>query len=309
MKLVYLGSPEAAVKPLHALVEAGHEILLVVSQPDRKRGRGSALVPSAVKATALELGLPVSDKASDVLDAVNAGAELGVVVAFGQLIRQPLLDALPFINLHFSLLPRWRGAAPVERAILAGDTETGVCLMGLEAGLDTGPVYEVVTTPIHDSDSLSSLRSRLVDIGAEMLVRRLAGGFETLGSAEPQVGESVYAAKIDPAEYAIDWSKPAGDIARLIRLGSAWTTFRGKRFKILEAEVTDASDAFEVDSSTDIAGPSGIGAVPGAIAGLTVSAGEGCLALRRVQPEGKAPMDAQSWRNGAQPTENDVMGQ
>ena len=109
MKLVYLGSPDAAVKPLRALVRSGHEIVLVVSQPDRKRGRGSALVPSPVKAAALELGLPVTDQVLDVLAAVNVGAELGVVVAFGQLIRKPLLDALPFINLHFSLLPRWRG--------------------------------------------------------------------------------------------------------------------------------------------------------------------------------------------------------
>ncbi len=294
MKLVYLGSPDAAVKPLHALVDAGHEILLVVSQPDRKRGRGSALVASPVKAAALELGIPVSDKATDVLAAVQAGAELGVVVAFGQLIRQPLLDAMPFINLHFSLLPRWRGAAPVERAILAGDSETGVCLMGLEAGLDTGPVYEVQTTTILPTDSLTTLRTRLVDIGTEMLVRRLSDGFNSLGSAEPQVGESVYAAKIDPSEYLVDWTKPAIEISRLIRLGSAWTTFRGKRLKILEADVAETAPP--------------LGA-PGSLIGLNVATGRGSLALLRVQPEGKAPMDAPSWRNGAQPNENDVMGQ
>lgn len=294
MRLVYLGSPDAAVKPLQALVRSGHEIVLVVSQPDRKRGRGSALVPSPVKAAALELGLPVTDQVLDVLAAVNVGAELGVVVAFGQLIRKPLLDALPFINLHFSLLPRWRGAAPVERAILAGDTETGVCLMGLEAGLDTGPVYESVATPILDADSLVTLRSRLVDIGTEVLVRRLSGGFHTLGTAEPQRGESVYAAKLGPSELRIDWARPAGEISRLVRLGSAWTTFRGKRFKVLEAEVASAGRSIRPT---------------GSLVGLDVVTGDGLVSLRRVQAEGKAPMDAHSWRNGAQPNENDVMGQ
>lgn len=294
MRLVYLGSPDAAVKPLQALVRSGHEIVLVVSQPDRKRGRGSALVPSPVKAAALELGLPVTDQVLDVLAAVNVGAELGVVVAFGQLIRKPLLDALPFINLHFSLLPRWRGAAPVERAILAGDTETGVCLMGLEAGLDTGPVYESVATPILDADSLVTLRSRLVDIGTEVLVRRLSGGFHTLGTAEPQRGESVYAAKLEPSELRIDWARPAGEISRLVRLGSAWTTFRGKRVKVLEAQVASAGRSIRPT---------------GSLVGLDVVTGDGLVSLRRVQAEGKAPMDAHSWRNGAQPNENDVMGQ
>ena len=294
MRLVYLGSPDAAVKPLRALVRSGHEIVLVVSQPDRKRGRGSALVPSPVKAAALELGLPVTDQVLDVLAAVNVGAELGVVVAFGQLIRKPLLDALPFINLHFSLLPRWRGAAPVERAILAGDAETGVCLMGLEPGLDTGPVYESVATPILDADSLVTLRSRLVDIGTEVLVRRLSNGFTTLGTAEPQRGASVYAAKLEPSEFRIDWARPASEISRLVRLGSAWTTFRGKRVKVLEAEVASAGRSIRP---------------AGSLVGLDVVTGDAIVSLRRVQPEGKAPMDAHSWRNGAQPNENDVMGQ
>jgi len=294
MKLVYLGSPEAAVAPLRALVAAGHEILLVVSQPDRKRGRGSALQPSPVKAAAAQLGLPVSDHVADVLGAVERGAELGVVVAFGELIRKPLLNALPFVNLHFSLLPRWRGAAPVERAILAGDAETGVCLMGLEAGLDTGPVFERVATPILETDDLSSLRSRLVELGTDMLLRRLSGGFVTLGSSEPQVGPSSYAAKLDPSEFAIDWTAPSSTIARLVRLGVAFTTFRGKRLKVLRAvPIAD--------------GGSGV-SVAGRVHGLRVRTGDGQLELVEVQPEGKAPMNAHSWRNGVQPTENDVMG-
>jgi methionyl-tRNA formyltransferase len=135
---VYLGSPEAAVAPLQALVGAGFDVALVVSQPDRKRGRGGALVPTPVKSAALELGLAVSDRVDD---ALTVGADLGVVVAYGRLVRPHVLARLDLVNLHFSLLPRWRGAAPVERAILAGDDETGVCLMRLEEGLDTGPVY------------------------------------------------------------------------------------------------------------------------------------------------------------------------
>src|SRR5438270_13832698 len=137
------------------MVDAGHEVALVVSQPDKKRGRGGALVPSPVKAAAIELGLPVSDKVDDVLD---TGAELGVVVAYGRLIKPHVLERVPMINVHFSLLPRWRGAAPVERAILAGDTETGACLMGLEEGLDTGPVYECVQVPIDPEETADELR-------------------------------------------------------------------------------------------------------------------------------------------------------
>src|SRR5205807_7717429 len=138
LRLAFLGTPEAAVPPLRALVNAGHDVVLVVTQPDKRRGRGSATMPSPVKAAALELGLPVTERVDDVLD---ANVELGVVVAFGRLIKPQVLDKVPMINMHFSLLPRWRGAAPVERAILAGDRETGVAIMQLEEGLDTGPVY------------------------------------------------------------------------------------------------------------------------------------------------------------------------
>ncbi len=144
-RLVFLGTPEAAVTPLQALVEAGFEVALVVSRADRRRGRGGGLVPSPVKQAALDLGLPVTERVEDVL-AEGIDADLGVVVAFGRLIRPHVLDRLPMVNVHFSLLPRWRGAAPVERAILAGDTETGVCVMQLEEGLDTGPIHALERT-------------------------------------------------------------------------------------------------------------------------------------------------------------------
>ena len=258
MRLVYLGSPEAAVPPLRALVDAGFEVALVVSQPDRKRGRGAALLPSPVKAAATELGIPLTDRVDDLLD---AGADLGVVVAFGKLIKPHVLDRVPMVNVHFSLLPRWRGAAPVERAILAGDTETGVCIMQLEEGLDTGPVYAVEHTAIGDHETAAELRDRLVDIGTKLLVQTLRDG---LGTPVPQEGEPTYAAKLEPEDFELDWEQPAEQLLRVVRLGRAWTTFRGKRLKILHA----------------------------------VASPDGGIEPTLVQPEGKAPMDAAAWRNG-----------
>jgi methionyl-tRNA formyltransferase len=283
-RLVYLGSPEAAVPPLRALVDAGYEVALVVSQPDRKRGRGGALVPSPVKAAALELGLPVSDKVDDVLD---AGADLGVVVAFGKLIKPHVLERLPMINVHFSLLPRWRGAAPVERAILAGDAETGVDIMQLEEGLDTGGIYAEERITIGPEESADELRGRLVALGTELLVRTLADG---LGEPTPQQGEPTYAAKLDPSEFELDWSRPAVELHRVVRLGRAWTTFRGKRLKVLAARLA-ASDA-----------------APGMIDGDVVGTGDSGLELVTVQPEGKGPQAASAWRNGARPQPGERLG-
>jgi methionyl-tRNA formyltransferase len=275
MRIVYLGTPEAAVPPLRALVDAGHEIVLVVSQADKKRGRGGALVPSPVKAAALELGLPVTSR---VLDVVDAGAELGVVVAFGRLIKPEVLDRVPMINVHFSLLPRWRGAAPVERAILAGDAETGVGIMQLEEGLDTGPVYVEERVAIGEDEGAEELRGRLVDVGTRLLVDALA---KPLPEPRPQVGEPTYAAKIEPDELRIDWTKPAEDIHRLVRIGRAWTTFRGDRLRILRAK------------------PSVSNLEPGVLDGALVGTARGALELVEVQPAGKGPQAASAWRNGA----------
>ncbi len=299
MKLVYLGSPEAAVPPLRALVDAGHEVMLVVSQPDRRRGRGSALSPSPVKAAALELGLPTTDNVEAVFDAAARGAELGIVVAYGKLIRPHLLRALPFLNIHFSLLPRWRGAAPVERALLAGDIETGVCLMGLEEGLDTGPVFRRVVTPIDRDEPVSALRDRLVAIGTEVLVDALRDGFQSLGAAEPQSGEVTHAAKLEPAEFRVEWSRPTVELHRLIRLGLAWTTFRGKRLKVLAASPVPAG------SGPDGAPSDG---VPGSVVGTCVATEDGWLELTTVQPEGKSPMNVVAWRNGFHPDPDEVLG-
>ncbi len=280
MRLAFLGTPAVAVGPLRALVEAGHDVALVVTRPDKRRGRGAALVPSPVKAAALELGLPVTDRIDDVLD---VGAELGVVVAYGRLIKPHVLDAVPMVNLHFSLLPRWRGAAPVERAILAGDEVTGVAVMALEEGLDTGPVYAVRERPVGPDETLEEVRSALSVSGTELLVGLLEDG---LGEPRPQVGEPTYAAKIDPSEHRLDWSRPAAELHRVVRLGQAWTTFRGRRLLVPRATlVTVRGDL----APGEIDGPS-----------LEVGAGGGgALALVAVQPEGRTVQPAASWRNGA----------
>lgn len=273
-----------AVPPLRALVEDGHEVRLVVTRADKRRGRGGALMPSPVKAAAAELGLTVTDQVDDVID---AGAELGVVVAFGRVIKPHVLAALPMVNVHFSLLPRWRGAAPLERAILAGDAETGVCLMELEEGLDTGPVYACEKVPIGPEETAAELRARLVDVGTELLVQALRTG---LGTPTPQGGEPTYADKIDPAEHHIDWTRPAVEVHRLVRVGDAWTTFRGKRLKVLRAKLS--SNGLE----------------PGAVDGLRVGTADGALELVEVQPEGKAAMAAAAWLNGAHPRSDERLG-
>jgi methionyl-tRNA formyltransferase len=284
MKLAFLGTPEVAVPPLRALVADGHDVRLVVTPADKRRGRGGALTPSPVKAAAEELGLPVTDQVDEVID---ADAELGVVVAFGRLIKPHVLAALPMVNVHFSLLPRWRGAAPLERAILAGDTETGVCLMQLEEGLDTGPVYGCERLEIGPEETAAELRARLVEAGTDLVIDSLRTG---LGAPTPQEGEPTYADKIDPAEHHIDWTQPADAVHRVIRIGDAWTTFRGKRLKVVRARMS--SNGLE----------------PGALDGLRAGAGDGALELVEVQPEGKAPMAATDWRNGAHPRPGERLG-
>ena len=267
-----------AVPPLRALVAAGHEVVLVVTRPDKKRGRGSALVPSPVKAVAQELGLAVTAQVDDVLE---LGAELGVVVAYGRIIKPHVLAVLPMLNIHFSLLPRWRGAAPVERAILAGDEVTGVCIMALEEGLDTGPVYAREERPIGPEETLDEVRGALTEMGTRMLVDLLATG---LPAPQPQEGEPTYAAKIEREEHHLEWRRPAVELHRVVRLGQAWTTFRYRRLRILRARVSEAAELApgELDAGN-----------------LRVGTGAGALDLVEVQPEGKGPQPATSWRNGA----------
>jgi methionyl-tRNA formyltransferase len=268
-RLVFLGTPEMSVVPLRALVGAGHEVALVVSQPDKRRGRGGRTSPSPVKQAALDLGLPVTDVVDDVL---TVGADLGVVAAFGRLIRPHVLAELPMVNLHFSLLPRWRGAAPVERAILAGDERTGVDLMVVEEGLDTGGIYDRAEVEIGPDETADELRARLSRIGADLVVGNLARG---LGEPTPQQGEPTYAHKISVDELAVDWSAPAEAIHRLVRVGGAWTTHGGHRLKVWRTALAAAGrDAVEA------------------------SAGDGPIWLVEVQPEGRRRMPAAAWANG-----------
>ena len=286
MRLAFLGTPETAAPPLRALVAAGHEVVLVVTRPDRRRGRGRATSPSPVKAAALELGLAVTD---DIEQLLGIDAELGVVVAYGRIIKPHVLAHLPMVNVHFSLLPRWRGAAPVERALLAGDDVTGVCIMAVEEGLDTGGVLARRAVPIEPTATAAALRRELTAIGAELLVDVLS---RPLGTPEPQVGEVTYAAKIDPAELELDWTQPAAHLDRVVRVGGAWTTFRGRRLKVLAA--------------TPVATDVGPGALDGEA--TTVGAATGGLRIETVQPEGKAPMSWAAFANGAHPRPGEHFG-
>lgn len=287
-RIVYLGTPDLAVGPLIALRSAGYEIPLVVSRPDARRGRGRAIQPSPVKLAAIELGLEVTDDLDDLL-AVDA--DLGVVVAYGRIIPAVLLDTLAFVNIHFSLLPRWRGAAPVERAILAGDTHTGVCLMELVEELDTGAVYRRDEVAIDPDETLDELRGRLVDVGTTQLLSALREG---LGRPAAQQGQPIYAAKITAADREIDWTESASTIHRQVRVGGAFTTFRGRRFKIHGA-------APHLEDSTQLR--------PGELSRSTVGTGSGVLLLAEVQAEGKPKQVAVDWLNGARLTSDDRLGQ
>jgi methionyl-tRNA formyltransferase len=288
VRLVFFGTPEDAVPALRALVEAGHEIALVVTQPDRRRSRGPGADPSPVKRAALELGLPVVTpvKAREVIDDVRAsGAQLGVVVAFGQLLPPSLLEAIPggFVNVHFSLLPRWRGAAPVERAILAGDSETGVCLMRIDAGLDTGDVFVCEIVPIGPTDTAGELRARLVAAGARLLVERLPD-IPTL-TPSAQTGAPTYAEKLTVDEFRLDPHCPASGLARVVRAGNprpgAWYVANGHRYKVWSADA-------EGDS------PGAVGVLDDR--GLQTAAG--VLVIAEIQPEGKRRMPYSEWRRG-----------
>jgi methionyl-tRNA formyltransferase len=297
-RLVFLGTPEASVPPLRALVAAGFDVALVVTRPDKRRGRRGDLSPSPVKAAAVELGLPVSHDVDDVL---GTGADLGVVVAFGRIIKPHVLAALSMVNLHFSLLPRWRGAAPVERAVLAGDERTGVCVMEVVDELDAGGVYRRAEVPVGDRTA-DELRAELVAVGTDLLVDTLRGG---LGVAEPQTGEVTYAEKITSDDLHLDLSAEADRVAAVVRVGGAWTTFRGHRLKVWRVAAPQTAG-----TDTEAPAPASVGELRGPTAGCgpAVGTGSGWLELVEVQPEGKARTDARSWWNGAHPAADERLG-
>ena len=284
-RVAYIGTPAIAVDPLLKLVEEGYDIPLVVTGPDKRRGRGSSTSPSDVKREAERLGLNVS---SNIDDLVSIDVDLAIVVAFGQLIPKHILDHVQMINIHFSLLPRWRGAAPLERAILAGDTKTGVCIMELEETLDTGGIYRCVEIPIGPNQTLEELREKSVSEGVDLLLQSLEEG---LGSPTPQLGEPSYAHKISNSELEIDWGLSSEEILRLVRLGRAWTTVSGSRLRIHSAKIGSLTN-LEI----------------GQRKGLSVGSCDGTVELIEVQPEGRKKMLAEDWMNGLSEKTNGYLG-
>ena len=284
--LVFLGTPDAAAIVLERLLQSNFNIAHVITRQDARRGRGGAMSPSPVKKIASEYGLSVSHN----LDWINdnsATPHLGIVVAYGRLIPASVLAHTPMINVHFSLLPRWRGAAPVERAILAGDEKTGVCIMDLEETLDTGPVHCCRETPILPTHTSASLTSALAELGAQLLVDLLRTG---LSHPTPQHGEATYAAKINSSELQINWRTSAQDIDRKVRALRSYSMVDDVRVRVLGTRVVENSS--ETHSSV----------VPGACnSNGVVVTGQGMIQLLQVQPEGKNPMNALDWLRGRYP--------
>ena len=291
-RVAFLGTPELAVPVLRSLVENGIEVGRVITRVDKRRTRGNDLYPSPVKVAALELGLTVSHKVDDLIEQHrDKPFDLAVVVAYGALIKPHVLAEIPMVNLHVSLLPKWRGAAPIERALLAGDAQTGVCLMQIEEGLDTGGVIGLRTMAITDSTTADDIRSQLIAEGSQLLIEQLKFGLDPV---VPQTGRATYAEKIDSSELRINWSNSAREISRLIRLGNAWTVFRGKRLKIHHADVN-------LETSGEV------GSLVVTKNSVWVATSSGFLELKIVQPEGKPRMDIVSWINGNQPTHGEKL--
>jgi len=296
LRILFFGTPGFSTTSLNGLLSSNlFEVCGVVTQPDKPAGRGQSLQASPVKKLALEHFLPVfqphkiKGSEAEFLAAVSVLDEIdfAVVIAFGQILPQAILDYPKFacINIHASLLPRWRGAAPLQRAILAGDIQTGVCIMKMEAGLDTGPVYSVATTEISEIDTTSSLHDRLSEIGAKLLIETLPRiAHESLLPLAQEEKGLCYAEKIKPADLLLDWSQSSKNLSLRIRTFSpkpgAYCLLEGKRLKILKAETATLS------SSTNEAGKIlGISEQ-----GIVVKTGDGTISLSEIQLEGKKAM-------------------
>ena len=293
MRLIFMGTPDFSAPVLDALVQAGHDIAAVYTQPPRPAGRGKKDRPSPVHARAEAFGLevrhPTSLKSPEEQTKFAAlNAEAAVVVAYGLLLPQPILDAPTHgcLNIHASLLPRWRGAAPIHRAIMAGDAKTGVCIMQMEAGLDTGPVLLCREVEIGATETTAELHDRLSTLGAEAIVEAMA----TLDSltATPQPDDGVtYAHKIDKGEARIDWTRPAQEIDRQVRglspFPGAWFMQEDTRIKALGSSLTDGAGR------------------PGEVLddGLRIACGTGAVQLTRLQRAGKAAQDVATFQSGA----------
>jgi methionyl-tRNA formyltransferase len=296
LRIVFAGTPDFSVPPLRALLATGHAVVAAYTQPDRPAGRGRKLSASPVKQLALEHGVPVLQpvnfKAAADVDALEAlHADLMVVVAYGLLLPQRVLDAprLGCVNIHASLLPRWRGAAPIQRAILAGDAETGITIMQMEAGLDTGPMLHVRSLAIAPDETGGSLHDRLSVLGAEALLEILPRIAD--GTAEPRRQDdalATYARKLLKDEARVDWSRPAVEIERQVRAFNPWpiaeTRHAGEPLRIWQARAMPGAGA------------------PGAVLatgreGIDVGTGEGILRILSLQLPGKRPTEARDFLN------------
>jgi methionyl-tRNA formyltransferase len=294
LRLAVMGTPDFAVPTLDALVNDGHDIACVYAQPPRPAGRGQKPRPSPMEAWARDHGLDVRTPASLKDPAEHRafrdlGLDAAVVAAYGLLLPQPILEAprLGCLNVHASLLPRWRGAAPIQRASLEGDAETGITIMQMEAGLDTGPILLQESTPIRSDDTGRTLHDRLAEIGAWLILRALDGVAAGTLRPTPQPTEGVtYARKLERDEGRIDWRQPSARIARLVRAFDPWPVAHfdlgGERIKVWGAETA-----------------AGAG-VPGTVLDdrLTVATGEGALRLTRLQRAGGKPMSAEAFLRG-----------
>ncbi|WP_299954188.1 methionyl-tRNA formyltransferase [uncultured Roseobacter sp.] len=292
MRVIFMGTSEFSVPVLDALVAAGHEIVCVYAQPPRPSGRGKKERPGPVHKRALEVGLPVltpvSLKDADAQDVFRAfHADVAVVVAYGLILPQAILDMpkLGCLNIHASLLPRWRGAAPIHRAIMSGDAETGVCIMQMEAGLDTGPVLLRDATEIGEEETTAALHDRLSAMGAALVVDALAQIGQLVPQPQPETGVT-YADKIDKSEARVDWHQPAEHVDRLIRglspFPGAWIMDGDTRIKLLGARLAEGQGA----PGTVLLDP------------LRVVCKEGAVELTRLQRAGKAVQDAQDFLHG-----------
>jgi methionyl-tRNA formyltransferase len=297
VRVLFYGTPAFAVPTLEALVAAGHDVVGVVAQPDKPAGRGQQLTPPPVAEAARRLGLPLMQPV-----AIRSGAfpewveglavDVAVVLAYGRILTRRLLDAPRFgcVNVHASLLPRWRGAAPIQAAILAGDPETGVCTQRMEEGLDTGAVYDALTTPIGASETSGQLHDRLMALSAEVAVRTLSRLPGAIPTPQPDVGVC-WAPKIEKADGAIDWGEDAAALARRVRAMTPWpggfAATEAGPLKLLEVRVVSSTGA------------------PGhvlAVDPLTVATARGALELVRVQAPGRKPVLGQDYARGARLT-------
>ena len=292
MRIIFMGSPEFAVPTLQALVDAAHEVVCVYTQPPRPGGRrGKELTKTPVHQLADRLGIevrhPTSLKSAEERDKFAAlDADVGVVAAYGLILPQPILDASRHgcLNVHASLLPKWRGAAPIHRAIMAGDEVTGVTIMQMEAGLDTGPMLATVRTPVEDKTT-GELTEELAELGAQLMVGTLID-LEALHAIEQDDAEATYAKKIDKVEARIDWSRPADEVVRQIHglspFPGAWFELGGARVKVLRAEKADGSGS------------------PGTVldGNFAIACGEGAIRSTRLQRAGKPAMDLADFLRG-----------